>query len=282
MKWLSCVSLAVLFALFPATGQAQLKLEEVRPTYGRLGTTRTSTRVLPGEDLTVEFIVSGVVADADGVVNIELSAHLEDAKNKSISDVPPATTKAILALGGSRFTGYMQFSLPVDCEPGKYLVKGKVTDTVQRKSIVLEQPFDVQPASFGIVRLQLANDAAGISPTGGNLTVNQPVYIHATAVGFSRSGKAIHVVGTMTLLDVEGKKTLPKPIAVGIHRDVDEDLVDLGFKLPIVVNRTGKYVVQLELRDEISKKSVKEELPIVVYPAPSLASDRRDSPRAND
>lgn len=283
MRWWYSALLAAGVVALPALAHAQLKLEEVRPTYGRLGTTRTSTKVLPGEDLVVEFIVSGVVPDADGMANIELSASLEDSRQRTISDVPPASTKVFLALGGSRFTGFVQFSLPPDCEPGKYLVRGKVIDQVQQKNILLEQSFDVQPANFGIVRLRLANDALGDSPAGGNLTINQRVFVHATAVSFGRAGKSIHVASMLTLLDSEGRRTFSKPIAAAvINQVVDDDLVELGFKLPIVVNRTGKYIVQLELRDEISKKTVVQELPIVVYAAPSLRNERREATRTND
>jgi hypothetical protein len=283
MRTVCGVLLAAVWLLVPAVAQAQLKLDEVRPTYGRLGTTRTSTRVLPGEDLVVEFAISGVATDADGMANVELSATLSDPEGKVISEARPASSREFLALGGGRFTGFVLFSLPLDCDPGRYLVRGRVTDQMQRKSIQLEQAFEAQPPAFGVVRLRLTNDASGNSPAGGNLTVNQRVYVQSTAVGFARAGKTIHVAARLTILDADGKKTTPDSIAAAaINQEVDDELIELAFKLPIVMNRAGRYSVQLEVRDEISKKAVVHDLPLVVHAAPSLRVERRDASRPTD
>lgn len=282
MKSVCIALLAAGLWLSPGFVHAQLKLEEVRPTYGRLGTTRTSTRVLPGDELVVEYVVSGVVPDAEGMVNVEVVATLENANHKVISEVPAASKRSVLALGGARFPGLVYFSLPPDCEPGRYVVRGKISDLNQRKSVLLEQDFEVLPPAFGVIRLRLASDSKGALPTGGNLTVNQPVFFHATVVGFSRQGKAIHVDGNMVIVDSDGRKTLLKPDSVGIRQEVDDGLDYLDFNWPIVANRPGRFVVQVEFRDEISKKTVVHELPINVQPAPSLRNDMRGTSRRNN
>lgn len=269
------LALVAAVLLWTSSLRAELKLVEVRPTYGKLGSTRQSTKVLPGDDLHVEFVVSGVAKGPDGRADISLSAELLDSDGEAVARVPAASAKNFLALGGNTFTSHMHFSLPLKFPEGKYKVKGVLTDVLGGGEIVAEQEFEVLPMDFGVVRLRLASDAKGTSSLGGNLTVNQDVYVVARGVGFERKGKRIHVVGNMIVKDSAGKPTTPAPISVGIDQEVDEDLEQLDFNWSMVVNRPGKFTVQIEMRDEISGKKSIHELPLVVSQPPTIEPTRR-------
>lgn len=263
------------YAAFPSRARAELKLVEVRPTYGRLGSTRPNTKVLPGEDLFVEFVVSGFDKGNDGRPEVSLSAELVDAQETVVARVPTARARVQLALGGDAFAGHVHFGLPLDFSPGKFMVRGNLTDIRSGEKAVVEQMFEVTPLDFGLVRLRLAGDAGGVTPIGGNLTVGQEVFVLARGVGFARKAKAIHVVGTLTIRgqpgkDESGKPNAPVPITVAFEKEVDDDQNHLDYRWTINVNRPGKFIAQIEVRDEISGKHAAYELPLAVSPAPAL------------
>lgn len=262
-------------ATFPTRARAELKLVEARPTYGRLGSTRPNTKVLPGEDLFVEFVVSGFDKGNDGRPEVSLSAELIDAQDAVVARVPTAKARVQLALGGDAFAGHVHFGLPLDFSPGKYTVRGILTDNRSGEKEVVEQMFEVTPLDFGLVRVRLAGDVTGAVPSGGNMTVGQEVFVLARGVGFARKVKKIHVVGTMTIREQSGKDqsakpAAPAPITVAFEKEVDDNQDHLDFRWTINVNRPGRFIAQLEVRDEISGKHVAYELPLAVSPAPAL------------
>ncbi|MGQ0635403.1 MAG: hypothetical protein ACT4QC_12385 [Planctomycetaceae bacterium] len=265
-------ALAVLLAANAAF--AELKVVEVRPTYGRLGATRPSTKVLPGEDLNVTYIVSGVSRGADGRAEVSRSAELFDEDGEVQARVPAKSSRLLFALGGESFASHMHFSLPFDFSPGKYIVRGTLTDARSGDRVVAEQEFEVLPLDFGIVRLRLAADAAGIDPIGGNLTLNQDVFVVGRAIGFARKGRRIHVVGNMTISDAAGRPTMPAPIAFEVDQEVDDELAQLDVNWSLVVNRPGKFTVTIEVRDEIAGKRAVYELPLAAAPPPQLERGR--------
>ncbi|MSR59900.1 MAG: hypothetical protein EXS05_20050 [Planctomycetaceae bacterium] len=254
---------------------AELKLVEVRATYGRLGSTRSSTRVLPGEDLNVVYVVSGISRGSDGRSEVSRSAELFDEAGESISQVPTDSTRIYLALGGDILANHMHFGLPLDFPPGKYKVRGVLTDVRTGTDVTAEQQFEVLPLDFGVVRLRLAGDPEGRSTVGGNLTVNQEVYVVGRQIGFSRKGDRIHTIGNLTIADAAGKLTTPVPIKFEIDQVVDDDALDqIDFRWSLPVNRPGRFTVQIEVRDEIADKRIVYEMPLVVAPPPALEKGR--------
>lgn len=274
--WRGAVVLALAIAASSAVrdARAELKLVEVRPTYGRLGSTRPTTKVLPGEDLSATFVVAGLGQGADGKAEITLASELVDEEGKIVAQVPAKAGRIQLALGGDSFVNYMHFSLPLDFVAGKYLMRGTLTDTRTGERVAAEQEFEVLPMDFGLVRLRLASDAEGTEPAGGNLTVNQDVFVVGRAIGFTRKGKRIHVVGHMQIRDASGRSTMPAPLAFVVDQEVDNDLAMLDVNWHLVVNRPGKFTVQIEVRDEITGKRSAYELPLVVAAPPAVERTR--------
>ncbi|MFN0055286.1 MAG: hypothetical protein ACKV0T_24335 [Planctomycetales bacterium] len=270
-----CALLVLLAALaHPPSAVAQLKLEEVRPTYGRLGSTRPGTRVLPGEDLSVAYVVSGITRGSDGRVEVSRRAELIDEAGQTVAQVPVKTDRIHLALGGDTLTSHMHFGLPIDFAPGKYRVRGLLRDVRGEADIAAEQEFEVLPLDFGIVRLRLAADEEGTTPVGGNLTVNQDVYVVGRAIGFAHKGGRIHVVGQMTIRDPQGRPTLPAPIAFEVHQEVDEDVDQFNLRWSMMANRPGNFTIHIEVADEFSDKRAAYEMPLMVRPPPPREKSR--------
>ena len=274
-RMLRRILVAGLIALgFPAPSRAELKVVDIRPTYGRLGSTRSSTRVLPGEDFHVAFVVSGISRGTDGRSEVSTSAELLDEAGEIVAQVPGSPGRVFLALGGNSLPRHVHFSLPLDFAPGKYKVRGVCTDVRTGDEVTVEQPFEVAPLEFGIVRLRLAGDAEGKTAVGGNLTVSQEVHVVGRGVGFARKGERIHVVGNLTIRDAGGKPVVPNPISFEIDQEVDDDLDQLDFRWTLPVNRAGKFSLLIEVRDEIAGKDASYEMPLVVSVPPSLEKPR--------
>lgn len=254
--------------------RGELKLLEVRGTYGRLGSARPTTTVLPGEHLHATYLVSGISKGTDGKAEITRTSELLDAEGEVIAQVPARSSRIYLALGGDSFASHMHFGLPLDFPPGKYLVRGTLVDVRSGERVVAEQAFEVVPLDFGLVRLRLAADAEGAIPIGGNLTVNQDVYLVARAIGFARKGNRINVVGNMTIYDMYGKPTMPAPISFEVDQEVDDDLAQLDVNWSLVGNRVGKFIVHIDVRDEVAGKRAVYEMPLIVAPAPGIEKPR--------
>jgi hypothetical protein len=262
------LTLVTLLSL-PAFLRADVRLEETRLTFGPLGPTRPSTKVLPGETLHVEFVVSGITKDEDGRVNASLAAALVDEKGKKLGVLPATSAKSFLALGGTTVTNQVSFDLPGGFPAGKYRVRAVLRDLLTGKEVLAEQPVEVVPRAFGAVCLRFANDAEGATPAGGNLTVNQQFFIVGRAVGFARKDNRIYVVGKVQIRDSEGRKTMPQPTSFTVDQPAPEDLTHVAFNFSLIANRPGRFTVQVELRDEIAKTTAVYELPLVVHRPPS-------------
>jgi hypothetical protein len=266
------LTLGILLTL-PAFLWADVKVESVRLTYGPLGPTRPSIKVLPGETLNVEFVVSGVSTDKDGRTQVTLAAELVDEAGQILAAVPPTPVHSTLALGGATLANQITFSLPDDFPAGKSRVRGILSDPQAKKIVHCEQPVEVMPQELGMVGLRLANDAEGKSPAGGNLTVNQSLFIVGKAIGFTRKENRIHVVGAMRIFDSAGKEMTPHPIAVAIEQEVSEDIRAADFNWSLIANRPGQFKVRLELTDQIANRTVTYELPLVVHTPPELKAN---------
>ncbi len=262
----------LLMAICPAL-RAELKLENTRFTYGEVGPTRTDTQVLPGDELTLAFMMTGLAKDAAGQINITLVSELLDEKGKSLAKMPPKSLKALVALGGSEVPGMLSLSLPVEVRPGKLRMRGVVKDVLAGTEATTERAIEVLPAQLGIVRLRLVNDANGQIPSGGNVTVGQTVHTHCLAVGFTRKDKRIHLTGSMRVLDAAGKSTYPKPLSFVLDQEVPAEVKHATFKFSLSANRAGRFTIQIEAHDKIADKTVTQAIPIVVH-APLAAEEK--------
>jgi hypothetical protein len=258
---------------FSSSLRAELKLENVRFTYGELGPARADSKVLPGEMLTLAFTMTGLAKDDAGNMNIVLSGELLNGEGKSVAKTPAKTIKSLVALGGDETPGILNFSLPADFAAGKYVVRGVVKDSLAGTEAQTEKPIEVLPPQLGLVRLHLANDAEGQSASGGNVTVGQAVHIQCVAIGFSHKDKRIHLTGSMRILDAAGKDMYPNPVSFSLSQEVADNINQATFKFAASANRAGRFMIQIEAHDKIADKTVTQEVPIVVH-APPAAKEK--------
>jgi hypothetical protein len=246
----------------------------VRLTYGPHGPPRPDHRVLPGEEVNLEYVVGGVGKDRKGEVALAVSGELLDKKEKKWVELAPTPIQGLLR--GSTFPGQFSCTLAPNQEPGEYRARVRVFDKVTGRSVNFEQPVYVLRTEFGVVRLRLTHDKDGAWPAGANLTVGQQFFVCGRVVNPARDGTRVHFVFKISVYDRDGKETTPTPIPPEtINSEVKEGST-LDFSKPLRTIMAGEAVIVVEAEDQISKKSVRYELPVMIHPPRSVPAPGQD------
>lgn len=260
----ACALALSLLAVLPGAGTA-LELKNVRATCGPFGVPRTETKFLPGDALFLHFDIQGIKVDPDsGLANYLVGMEIVDGAGKSIFKQKETPAQVVAALGGTTLPLFATFYMGTDTKPGKFSAKITITDRASTSKEVATTSFDfeMQPPAFGIVQPRVPAIALA----------SQDIELHFGVVGMARDDKRIPNVELITrILDEKGKPTLAKPLNRFI---VNKDLLpevkvkdlDVFVTPPVLayLNRSGRFIVEMEAIDHITKKSVKVQFPIRV------------------
>src|SRR5258707_5522003 len=123
-------TVAVLSALSLAPGEAvNLKLANVRSTYGIQGPPRANEKYVPGDSLTLNFDIDGITVDEKGKVLYSIEIEVTNIGDKSVVFRQPAQKlETITVFGGNQIPGFAHLDLGVEQAPGDYAMKVTVTD----------------------------------------------------------------------------------------------------------------------------------------------------------
>lgn len=261
MRKLSVLALVV-GALWTADASA-VEFKNVRSTYGPFGAPRTANKMLPGDVYLVNFEILNLTIDPkNGAVKYAITLEVFDPKGKSI--IKDTNKKGIVVgLGGNTVPEVVHVLLGADQAPGKYKVVVTVEDGGSKASKQLMQELEVIPADFGIIHV--------LAPSIG--FVGQDYVAEFSLVGWARDAKKVpKMTITSRVFDDAGKPTLAEPNVSNIPADFGADqkwdrqeIVRMAS--PILLNRAGRYTVQIEAKDELSKKSVKFSYSLTVIDA---------------
>ncbi|HEY7331114.1 MAG TPA: hypothetical protein VH592_25990 [Gemmataceae bacterium] len=263
-------TVALLSALSYAPGQAeQLELKNPHFTYGILGQERKDDTFLPGDMVVLSFNIEGLKIKPDGTAQYSMGMKLfNHKKNKYVFEKDPQENMVVNSLGGSHQPGYALTNLFPDTEPGEYTIRVDVKDVQGNTSAKpLERKFTVKKLEFGIVRpgfvyLELNENQAGAMPSlAPPLAVpGQNLMLHFTTVGFTEAGEKNEpkVSVEVVVQDESGKPVLAKAIGGKATSYPDEEarkLKILPFRVPVQVNRTGKFKIVITAKDENAGKT---------------------------
>ncbi len=260
------ILLALIASLIAGLGEPEdLSLTDIRFTLGVFGPPRAGTKVLPGDRLVVSFDIAGISADENGKVLYSLATELSDAKGKVLFRQAPRNQETIAALGGRRLPAFAQVDVGLDQPPGSYKLKITVTDRAVNKTASATRSFAVLPRSFGLVRLSASRDPDGQLPAFLP-AAGQTVWLHLTVVGFERDkdGGQPNVVLEVHLRDEQGKATTARPLSGTVNKDVPDRDEALPMQFPVLLNRAGKFTLQLKATDKVSGKTVEHSAPFTV------------------
>lgn len=264
--WSSLV-LAAATALSPAQGG--LQLTNVRCTIGELGGPRPDTRVLPGDILFIAYDIDGIAIDAMGTVKYTMSLEVTNAAGKVVLKQDPREIGDFAPLRGNKLPARAFVTVGADQEPGTFTCKITITDGAG-KSGSLTQKFDVLKKDFGIVGVNTFYDEERkiSAPTAG--FVGQLIVVNFVVVGFARDPKTKqpNVEIEFSPVDDRNQPTLPQPLKDKVDNGVKED--DPGFvrQFPLLMNRSGKFVMKIKAVDKITNRVFTYDLPITILNTP--------------
>jgi hypothetical protein len=246
----------------------EMRLSNIRPTFGLLGSERPDSRLLPGDIFFVTFDIDGLKVDNSGMMLYTMSMEVRNASNKIEYKSDPQDLDMPAPLGGHSLPGFAHVDLGRDMEPGDYTLKVTVTDrgAKSRDTKSFEKKFQVLPATFGMIRLNIAYDKDGQVPAPHIGVAGQSFWVNFNAVNFQRSDgtKDPNIVFEMQVSDESGKPTLKNPIAGAITELPREfSFAPMQFWLPL--NRAGKFTIKLKATDKNANKSAELTFPITVY-----------------
>jgi hypothetical protein len=268
--WTTAV-LAVL-SLTPAQADG-LRLTNIRATYGVLGVTRTSTKVLPGDRVVLSFDIEGVQPDDSGKVQYSIGMEVADANGKVRFKQDPKDREAQNSLGGNSLPAFASLQVGMDLPAGDYTVKVTVTDRVARVSQSFARTFTVLDKGFGLVRLATSADADAQVPAPF-VGPGQSLWVNFSAVGFGRDANGQpDIEVALRVLDADGRPTMAKPFTGRVNADVPKkaELVPMQFMLDL--NRPGKFSVELRATDKLTGKEATLTFPLTVQKPQPVAGE---------
>jgi hypothetical protein len=263
--WTSLALAAALGASLAQSGQ--LTISNVRPTYGVLGPQRPDDRVIPGDIYFLAFDVEGFKVADDGKVSYTMAMEITDHKGSIVHGRDPRDLVTYNSLGTGKIQAIAHADAPLDQPAGEYTIKVTVSDRTAKASQSLTRKFEVAKKTFGLVRVGITSDPDGRLAAPPLGVVGQSIYLNCHAVNFSRDpgkGKQPNVTLEMIIKDSDGNPTLAKPAAGSYNRDIGEEIVALPMSFALVLNRSGKFTVDLVATDRITKEKAATSFPITV------------------
>jgi hypothetical protein len=251
----------------PAQG-GQLKLNNPRITIGELGPTRSSVKFLPGDILFFGYDISGLSIEADGTAKFKMEMKVVDKAGKAIFKQDARELSPFTPLRGNALPARAYLILGLDMEAGNYVLEITVEDPATKAKDTASVKFEVTKREFGVVNVYTSYDERGAisAPTSG--FVGQTLYVQTTAVTFERdpTTKQPKIEFQYQFLDEKGNATLKEPFKRIVDGGVDEKEGLISTRIPLFMNRPGKYTVQITALDKIGNKKSTYDLPVTILP----------------
>ena len=267
-------TLALAAFLAAAPGQAQspgqtqaLKLTNIRATYGILGAERKDTKILPGDIYCISFNIDGLKANEEDRASYRLTLQVTNKAGKVVYTFGPVDQEVYLSLGGSTTQSSVILTTDLNQAAGEYTARVVVVDKMAKVKKEFTRKVEILDKEFGIVRLRTTRDPDGrlAAPQVG--VVGEFLSIQFSVVHFDRDAtrrQQPDLAAEMRILDEKNLPTSPKPNTGGVNDDVPLSSVGVDMRFTIALNRPGKFTIELQVTDKVSKKKVKKLLPLTV------------------
>jgi hypothetical protein len=261
---LTTVVLLAALGLAPAqTGE--LALTNPRVTFGELGPTRPDTKFLPGDLFFLSFDIDNLKVDASGNVSYTMAMDVRDKEGKPVFKQDPADRTETIPLGGNRLPARAFVFLGTDQPAGTYTCEVVVTDKQSKQSKKITQDFVVSKKDFGIVSFMCTADDQQQCPAPLGGVVGQALWLHFVVTAFDRDPKTQQpdLEVKIGFKDADGSPTT-KPQVLKVNKGVQpkDSGVPVAFRLSL--NRPGKFTIEMEATDAVTKKSAKLSFPVTV------------------
>lgn len=268
--WTTLVLMSALSSA-PAQG-GNLAINNVRATYGFLGSERRDNKVVPGDLYFVVFDIDGLELDKDGRFAYQISMRIKSPKGTYDFEDKGQKRLVYNVLGGNRLPGFAQAEVGLDAPKGKYELEVTVTDHNKSPAVskTFTREYEVLDKVFGIIQVQSRlelNMPGGPPPPSPSVCAigGIPILLNFTIINFKRGAgsKDPSVTYELEIFDDKGAMTLPKKIEEEL-KDVPEKLDYAPLSFPINLNRVGTFTVKIKTTCKVSNKSDNVEFKIKV------------------
>ena len=267
-------TLALAAFLAAAPGQAQspgqtqaLKLTNIRATYGILGAERKDTKILPGDIYCISFDIEGLKANEEDRASYRLTLQVTNKAGKVVYTFGPVDQEVYLSLGGSTTQSSVILTTDLNQAAGEYTARVVVVDKMTKSKQEFTRKVEILDKEFGIIRLGTTRDVGGNFPSPPIGVAGEFMSIHFEAAHFDKDANRRQqpdLAAEMRILDEKNVPVASKPSTGGVNDDVPLSSLAVAMRFTIALNRPGKFTIELQVTDKVSKKKVKKLLPLTV------------------
>jgi hypothetical protein len=254
-----------------APGQAgKLQLSNVRATYTELGLPRPTAKIHPGDIYWLAFDAVNVQVDKQGRAYYGMALEVtdkagkvwlkqEENKNPLVSDN---------SLGGNSLPIAAHLETGLDMPPGEYSVKLTVADKLGKSATTIQHKFEILKPDLALVRLHLSYDPAGVFKAPMVGFPGQVFQVNLHAVGFKRDTKTKQPNMTIEtrILDDKKQPVLAQQDSTVINSNVAETANGVPLDFGLMLNRPGRFTVEVRATDQVAKKTATLTFPLIVLP----------------
>jgi len=255
---------AMLLTLAPCQ-DGKLAITNLRATYGVPGLVRPDNKVFPGDVLFLSFDIKGVNLDADGKATYSLVTEIKNANGETEYKHSSKPVQVASLLGGDRITAFTQVDVGTKQKAGDYTVHITVKEP-NGASASEKATFTLTPPKFALVQIQTAIDAERRSATPV-FVVGQTAFVSGAIVGFKRDDKDNpNIALEVSVVDEDGKMTTKdaRKELFDAKQNLPKTATSIPLQIPVVLNRPGKFTLQVKIADTLSNESFELKLPISV------------------
>jgi hypothetical protein len=262
-------ALAMTAALSFAPGQKdELAITNVRPIQGIFGAPRKDAdnpKILPGEVFILGFDIEHLKPLPDGRVQYGVGMEWTGKDGKVIySEEPKLPLEITTTLGGASIPGLVSAVTPPDQKPGEYTLTAIVRDRVAKTEKKVSKKFEVLEKAFGIVQLRLAYDPEFKLPAPPVCVPGQQLLVSFWTPEFTRdkTTKEPHI--TFKVRVTQDGKPVPGKEGGGETKAAPAQATMIPFFFPLNPTRPGKFTIEIEAHDELSKKKATQSFELQV------------------
>lgn len=238
-----------------------------------------------GEQVPIAVRVQGITTGEDGKIDLLARADLLDDSGKVVAPLGSHRANFPMTLGGSELQFTLAGNLATDAT-GRHQIKVTIDDQLSGQTAVGNLEVEIaNRESLALVHLRAAYDQEGKVPTEV-FPVGQSVSVRFGIVGCGIADGKSEIESILTVLDQSGKPTSAQPLRVGgkAEQPIYADSGVMNGLFVLILNRSGNFVIRIEVADKVTAKKVSRDLAIRVveaadWPVVELAQNPNETTR---
>ncbi|HUE75023.1 MAG TPA: hypothetical protein VMP01_29415 [Pirellulaceae bacterium] len=228
----------------------------------------TPATYVTGEQVPIAVRARGITTGEDGKIDVLARADLLDENGKVVAPLGSHRANFPMTLGGSEFNFGMAGNVATGLT-GSHRVRVTIEDQLSGKTATDDLDVWVESReTLALVHLRAGYDPEGKVPSDV-FPVGQSASVHFHLVGCGIADGKSEIESTLTILDQSGKPIPAQPLRVGgkAEQSIYADSGVMNCFFMMLLNRSGDFVLRIEVTDKVTEKKVSRDLAIRVVDA---------------